>query len=223
MSSASVAIVTGASKGIGRSTALRLANDFSSIVIVARNKAALEETAAMVKESGGAKVLVLVADLSEPSAANTVVSATLEAFGRIDALVNIAGAVAQVDLFEMKDDEWDAGFNLKLHGARRLTIRAWDALKAAGGSVVLMSGNSASAPKAAFAAVATVNAAVVALSKAFADRGLEDNVQVNAVLPGPVMTSRRRTFLEKMGTSAQCDCGNGTKNFPSGGWDLTFR
>jgi NAD(P)-dependent dehydrogenase (short-subunit alcohol dehydrogenase family) len=59
-----------------------------------------------------------------------------------------------------------------------------------------MSGNSATFPKAPYAAVGTINAAIVALAKAFADRGIEDGVQVNSVLPGPVMTGRRQSYLE---------------------------
>jgi NAD(P)-dependent dehydrogenase (short-subunit alcohol dehydrogenase family) len=78
-----------------------------------------------------------------------------------------------------------------------LTIRAWEALKASKGAVVLTSGNSALFPKAPYAAVGTTNAAIVALAKAFADRGLKDGVQVNSVLPGPVMTGRRKSYLEK--------------------------
>ena len=85
---------------------------------------------------------------------------------------------------------------LKLHGARRLTVRAWNALKAAKGAVVFISGNSAQFPKAPYAAVGTIDAAIVAVAKAFADRGLRDGVQVNSVLPGPVMTGRRRSYLE---------------------------
>jgi NAD(P)-dependent dehydrogenase (short-subunit alcohol dehydrogenase family) len=190
-----VAIVTGASQGIGRSTAIRLARDFDSIVLVARNRANLEETASMV-EQAGAKTLTLDVDLSQPDAAQEVVHGALAAFGRIDALLNIAGAVPQIDLFDMTDEQWDAGLALKLHGARRLTVAAWPSLKATSGSVVLMSGNSALFPKAPYAAVGTINAAIVALAKAFSDRGIADGVQVNSVLPGPVMTGRRRSYLE---------------------------
>jgi len=86
---------------------------------------------------------------------------------------------------------------LKLHGARRITIHAWDALKESKGSVVFTSGNSAEAPKSAYAAVATINAAIVAMARAFAERGIKDGVQVNSVLPGPVLTNRRRTYMEK--------------------------
>jgi|SRR6516164_3772355 len=92
--SKSVAIVTGASQGIGQATAIRLARDFSALVLVARNRANLEETAAGVK-AAGAEVLVIDADLGEAAAAQRVVDQTVSTFGRIDALLNIAGAVPQ--------------------------------------------------------------------------------------------------------------------------------
>jgi 3-oxoacyl-[acyl-carrier protein] reductase len=91
----SVAVVTGASQGIGRSTAVRLARDFGSIVLVARNRTKLEETAAAVS-AAGATPLVVDFDLSERSSAKDVVKRALSTFGRIDALVNIAGAVPQI-------------------------------------------------------------------------------------------------------------------------------
>jgi 3-oxoacyl-[acyl-carrier protein] reductase len=191
----SVALITGASQGIGQATAVRLARDFSALALVARNRANLEKTAGLVRDAG-AEALVIDADLAKAASAQWVVDKTLSTFGRIDALLNIAGAVPQIDLFEMNDAQWDAGLALKLHGARRLTVAAWPALKQARGSVVLVSGNSAIFPKAPYAAVGTINAAIVALAKAFADRGIEDGVQVNSVLPGPVMTGRRESYLE---------------------------
>ena len=135
----SVAIVTGASQGIGQATALRLARDFSVIVLVAMDKDNLEKAAAEVR-SLGAETMVLALDLRQPQSAKAIVEGTLERFDRIDALLNIAGAVPQIDLFQMTDAQWDDGMALKLNGARRLTIEAWDALKASSGSVVLMSG-----------------------------------------------------------------------------------
>lgn len=191
----SAAIVTGASQGIGKATAIRLARDFSSLVLVARGRTNLEHTADAVR-AAGAEALVIDADLAQPDAGRAVVDQSVAAFGRIDALLNIAGAVPQVDLFEMTDAQWEGGLALKLHGARRLTIAAWPALKEAKGSVVLVSGNSALFPKSSYAAVGTINAAIVAMAKAFSDRGISDGVQVNSVLPGPVMTGRRRSYLE---------------------------
>jgi 3-oxoacyl-[acyl-carrier protein] reductase len=141
-----VAIITGASQGIGQATSIRLARDFSKLVLVARDRTNLEHTAEAVK-AAGAQALVIAADLSQPEAAQIVVEQTLAAFGRIDALLNIAGAVPQIDVLEMTDAQWEGGLALKLHGARRLTIAAWPALKETKGSVVLMSGNSALFPK----------------------------------------------------------------------------
>lgn len=209
-----VAIVTGASQGIGRATGVRLARDFDSIVLVARNRANLEETAAAVREQG-AKTLVLDVDLARPEAAQRVVDETLKNFGRIDALLNIAGAVPQTDLFDMTDEQWNDGFALKLHGARRLTLAAWPSLRQSSGSVVLMSGNSALFPKAPYAAVGTINAAIVALAKAFSDRGIADGVQVNSVLPGPVMTGRRRSYLEHWAPLHGMTVGEATARFPA--------
>jgi len=211
--SKSVAIVTGASQGIGSSTALRLARDFGAVVLVARSRDKLEQTAAAVREAG-AEALVIDLDLSERSSAKQVVEQTLAAFGRIDALLNIAGAVPQIDLFEMTDEQWDAGMALKLHGARRLTVEAWPALKASKGSVVLISGNSAVFPKAPYSAVGTINAAIIALAKAFSDRGIADGVQVNSVLPGAVMTGRRRSYLEHWAPLHHMTVEEATEKFP---------
>lgn len=100
----------------------------------------------------------------------------------------------------MTDEEWNDGLSLKFHGARWLTLQAWHALKATRGAVVLTSGASALAP----------NAAVSALAKAFSERGIEDGVQVNSLLPGPVMTDRRRSMLvgygEARGMSLEVAC-----------------
>ena len=209
----SVAIVTGASQGIGRSTAIRLARDFSAVVLAARNAKALEEVADAVKNAG-AEPVPLAVDLSRVEASEILVKSALERFGRIDALLNIAGAVPQIDLFEMTDEQWNAGMELKLHGSRRLTIRAWEALKQSRGSVVFMSGSASLDPKPAFAAVAATNAAITALAKAFAEQGIKDGVQVNSIVPGAVMTGRRRSFLEKWAPAHTMSVEEAMKRFP---------
>jgi 3-oxoacyl-[acyl-carrier protein] reductase len=173
----------------------------------------LQKTATAVN-SVGAESLVYALDLREPASADAVIQGTLERFGRIDALLNIAGAVPQIDLFEMTDAQWEDGLALKLHGARRLTIRAWDALKASQGAVVLISGSAALDPKPGFAAVATINAAIIALAKAFAEQGIKDGVQVNSVVPGPVMTGRRRSFLDRWAPAHGMSVEEAIKRFP---------
>lgn len=209
-----IAIITGASQGIGRATALRLAKDFSGLVLSARNGEALHEVAALVKQAG-AEALPLPLDLREPAAAEVLVDQALTKFGRIDAVVNISGAVPQVDLLEMTDAQWDDGLAMKLHGARRITVHAWNALKESKGSVVFMSGNSAQAPKSAYAAVATINAAIVAMARAFAERGVKDGVQVNSILPGAVLTNRRKTYMERYAPAHNMTFDEAMQKFPA--------
>jgi 3-oxoacyl-[acyl-carrier protein] reductase len=209
----SVAVVTGASQGIGRAAALRLARDFAAVVLVARDKENLE-TAASEVISVGAKAMVFAIDLRLPQSAETVIKGTLARFGRIDALLNIAGAVPQMDLFQITDAQWDDGMALKFHGTRRLTIQAWDALMASNGSVVLMSGSAALDPKPGNAAVAAINAAINALAKAFAEQGIKDGVQVNSVSPGAVMTGRRQAFFEKWAPAHNLTVEEALKEFP---------
>ena len=209
----SVAVVTGASQGIGRATALRLARNFSAVVLAARNQDELQKTSAAVN-TAGAESLIYALDLREPRAPGLLIKATLERFGRIDALVNIAGAVPQIDLFEMTDAQWEDGMALKFHGARRLTLLAWDALKASGGSVVFISGSAALDPKPGFAAVAAINAAIIALAKAFAEQGIKDGVQVNSVVPGAVMTGRRQSFFQKWAPAHNLTVEEAIKKFP---------
>jgi 3-oxoacyl-[acyl-carrier protein] reductase len=128
-------------------------------VLVARDRGGLEDVANAIQFEGR-DALVQALDLREPQSAQVIVDATLARYGRIDALLNIAGAVPQTNVFEMTDAQWDDGMALKFHGARRLTMRVWDALKAARGSVVLMSGNAALDPTPGNAAVAAINAAI---------------------------------------------------------------
>jgi 3-oxoacyl-[acyl-carrier protein] reductase len=194
MQSKSVAIVTGASQGIGRATAIRLARDFGAVVLTARNDDELQKTAACAK-SEGAEALTYALDLREPRSVEILVQGTLDHFGGIDALVNIAGAVPQIDLFEMTDAQWEDGM-------------------ASRGAVVLISGSAALDPKPAFAAVAAINAAIIALAKAFAEQGIQDGVQVNSVVPGPVMTGRRRSFMDKWAPAHGMSVEQATEQFP---------
>lgn len=206
-------MVTGAGQGTGRATALHLARDFSVIVLVARNKEKLEKSAAEIR-SLGAEPMICALDLRDPQSAEIMVKSVLNRFGRIDALVNIAGAVPQIDLFKMTDEQWDDGMALKLYGARRPTIQAWDALKSSRGSVVLMSGSGAFAPKPGSAAVATINAAINALAKAFTEQGIKDGVQVNSVAPGAVMTERRQAFFENWAPAHSLTVEKAIQKFP---------
>lgn len=222
-----IAIITGASQGIGRATSLRLANNFTHLVLVARNEAALQETASQIKtQNPSVQTLPIAIDLSERASAEKIIKTTVETFqtDHIDAVINVAGAVSQRPLLSLTEEEWDAGFGLKLHGARRLTVAAWPYLRATttttasdgegGGSVIFTSGTAAQNPKQAMAAVATVNAAIVALARAFADLGVAHGVQVNSILPGPVMTDRRNSYLRYWSADQGLSLEEATRIFP---------
>jgi NAD(P)-dependent dehydrogenase (short-subunit alcohol dehydrogenase family) len=119
------AIVTGASRGIGRAIALHLAADGANVVLCARGSAKLAEAAAAI----GASAAFLARDLREPSAPAELVRFALETFGRIDVVVNNAGATKRGEFLELTDEDWSDGYALKLHGAVRLARAAWPHLR----------------------------------------------------------------------------------------------
>lgn len=181
-----VAIVTGASRGIGRAIAQELAKEQMQLVLVARSKNLLEELAASIAE----KCLVQVADLRLKEAAAQVVQAAVQHFGRIDVLVNNAGATKRGDFLELSDADWEDGFALKFFGAMRLCRTAWPHLVTSRGSIVNIAGVGGRTGSADFTIGGSVNSALLNLTKALAHRGQTDGVRVNTVNPGAIATER---------------------------------
>lgn len=186
-----VAIVTGASQGIGAAIARRLARDGAHVVLSARNEEKLDAVVASIAAAGGSAEFVAL-DLRLPDSARTLARAA----GRVDILVNNAGATRRGEFTELTDAEWEDGFALKFFGAMRLTRAAWPALKASGGSVIFVAGAGGRTPGRQFTIGGSVNAALLSLTKALAELGIADGVQVNAVNPGPVRTERWRKRIE---------------------------
>src|SRR6266849_2114113 len=113
--SGKVAIVTGASRGIGRAIAEVLAEEGMNLTLVARSRDQLDELASAIKVPS----LVQAVDLREPEAPARVVAATVERFGALDMLVNNAGATKRGDFLEPSDADWEDGYRLKFFGAMR--------------------------------------------------------------------------------------------------------
>ena len=189
-----VAIVTGASKGIGRAIAETLASEGMRLVVAARSGALLETLAAGRED----RCLVQAVDLSRPDASSAVVDATVARFGRIDLLVNNAGATPRGDFLTLTDAEWEAGFALKFHGAMRLSRAAWPHLRVFAGSIVNIAGIGGRTGSAEFTIGGAVNAALLNLTKALADRGVSDGVRVNAINPGGIVTDRLQMRLRAL-------------------------
>ena len=184
--SGKVAIVTGASRGIGRAIVQTLAAEGMKIAAAARTQDQLDGLARSIKTD----CLVQAVDLRRPQAAAAVVAATVAKFGAIDLLVNNAGATKRSDFFALTDADWDDGFALKFFGAMRLSRAAWTHLKASKGSIVNIIGIGGRTGSAEFAIGGSVNAALRLLTKALADRGVKDGVRVNAINPGSIKTER---------------------------------
>ena len=196
--SGKVALVTGASRGIGQGIALSLADEGCDLLITGRDEAALQAVAATIKAKGR-KAAISVLDLRKKGAEKSLVEAVRREFGRLDILVNNAGATQRGDFFKLTDAEWADGFALKFFAHVRLTREAWPLLKAQHGSLVTIAGIGGKEPEAPFTIGSSVNAACVAFTKAMADIGKTDGVQVNSINPGRVETDRLwRRFRETM-------------------------
>jgi NAD(P)-dependent dehydrogenase (short-subunit alcohol dehydrogenase family) len=189
------AIVTGASRGIGRAIAIRLADEGARVVLCARDRNLMEHAVQQI-ERGDGRAAALAVDLREMDAAKRTVDFTLNAFEQIDIVVNNAGATKRGDFLELTDEDWADGFALKFFGAMRLTRAAWPHLKTQAGSVLNISGVGGRMPGPLFAIGGSVNAALLSFTKAMADIGIRDGVQVNAVNPGSIRTERYRRMLE---------------------------
>ncbi|HEX6143111.1 MAG TPA: SDR family oxidoreductase [Geminicoccaceae bacterium] len=184
------AIVTGASRGIGRAIALELAREGMAVGLTARDQAALDATAAAIRDLGAPDPVVVPADLMQPDAAERIVKTAVDALGGLDLLVNNAGATKRGDFMELDEADHMDGFALKYHGARRMCRHAWPHLKARGGRIVNIVGAGARTPSAEFTVGGPVNSALLNFTKALADLGLRDGVRVNAINPGPIETDR---------------------------------
>jgi NAD(P)-dependent dehydrogenase (short-subunit alcohol dehydrogenase family) len=190
-----VAIVTGGSRGIGRAIALRLAQERAHVVVAARDQAAL---AAVVDEifRAGSTAELFAADLRDPETPPALVQAAVRAYGGIDIVVNNAGATRRGDFLELSEADWKDGFELKLFGAVRLTRAAWPYLKQRKGSVLNIIGVGGRTPGPDFTIGGSVNGACLSFTKALADIGIRDGVQVNAINPGYVRTDRLQHWLK---------------------------
>jgi 3-oxoacyl-[acyl-carrier protein] reductase len=177
-----VAVVTGASAGIGRVTAAMLAAEGCHVVAVARRAAYLESLDDQIESAGGSRPVTVVVDLTDRDAAGRVAAEVRETFGRVDVLANIAGGSELVPTLD--DDYWLSQFELNFHSKRRLTESLLPMLQASGrGRVVNFVG--ILEPLRISPALAAVAACIV-WSKALSRTVAADGVTVNCIAPGRI-------------------------------------
>ncbi|WP_439590969.1 SDR family NAD(P)-dependent oxidoreductase [Microbacterium sp.] len=187
-----VAVVTGASAGIGRSTASALAAEGAHVVMVARRADELTAAAEEIERTHGRLPLVVVADLVEVDAATHIAAAVRAHHGRLDVLVNVAGAAEQPGTV-LTEEIWQRQFELNFHAKRRLTEAVLPLLEASGrGRVVNFVG--LLEPTVVSAAQAAV-AACILWSKALARTVAAHGTTVNCIAPGRVDSEQVRRSL----------------------------
>jgi len=193
------AIVTGASRGIGKAIALRLAGEGAQVVLCARDRGLLDQAVKEIESAGG-RASALSLDMRELNAAKRAVDFAIETYAQLDIIVNNAGATKRGEFLQLTDEDWTDGFALKFFGAMRLTREAWPHLKKQAGCVLNISGVGGRMPGPQFTIGGSVNAALLSFTKAMADVGIRDGVQVNAVNPGSIRTDRFRRMLGTLAT-----------------------
>jgi 3-oxoacyl-[acyl-carrier protein] reductase len=179
-------VVTGASGGIGRATAVALAGEGASVLLIGRRAEVLDEVARACSQAGG-RGEPLALDVTDVDAGTQVLESCLERFGRIDALVNGAGTSAVRPMEELTDEEWQAQWELHVMGPMRLMRAAAPAMAERGwGRIVNVCSSSGKRPSSTNMAYSVTKAAELSLSRAFADLFAERGVLVNSVSPGPI-------------------------------------
>jgi 3-oxoacyl-[acyl-carrier protein] reductase len=193
-----VALVTGANRGIGAAVAAELAREGMHLCLVARDSTKLREVADTLVRTANVSVHTFSADLRDQAAPAQAIAEAVGHFGRLDLLVNNAGATKRADFFTLTEEDWQDGFALKFHGYVRMTRAAWPHLRSTKGSIVNIVGIGSRAGSAEFTIGGSVNVALLNFTKAMADIGVQQGVRVNAINPGLIATDRFTRNVERV-------------------------
>jgi len=193
-----VVIVSGASRGIGRAIAIEFGQHGYTCVLAARDGDALARVAEEIHALGGPQPLYIAGDLREAAQPARVVEQTVERFGRLDALVNNAGATRRGDFLALTDEDVIDGFALKFHATVRFCRAAWSHLEHSRGAIVTIAGIGANTPTAEFTIGGPVNSALINFSKALADHARGTGLRINTVNPGAIATERLTVRIEAL-------------------------
>ncbi len=191
------ALVTGASKGIGKAIAQRLAADGADVALVARDADALAAAAAEIASRHGVRAIAIAADLATEDGCLAAADKAVAVFGGLDILVNCAGDTKAGAFPVQPDADWTGGFELKFFGAVRLTRALWGPLKARKGTVINIGGAAAYTPSPGFMVGGAVNAALAHFTKSLSKQGLVDDVNVNIIHPGATVTERMDALVRQ--------------------------
>lgn len=193
-----IAVITGASRGIGRSIALALAARGATIVAVDMDQASTEAVVAELQAAGG-KALAVVGNVTVTADVERMIAAATEAFGRVDILVNNAGITRDGLLMRMKDEDWDAVLNVNLKGAFLCTRAAFKVMsKQRYGRIINIASVVGQMGNAGQANYCASKAGLIGLTKSNAREMAKRNITVNAVAPGFIATAMTDALSDKV-------------------------
>ena len=198
-----VAIVTGASRGIGRACAAELLAEGAHVVVASKDPKRNAEACRALSGKGRGRVLGIPVDIESDDSIRLMVERTLGELGRLDILINNAALVSPGDLFTLSDADWGRSFDKKLNGFARcmryaippMRTRQW-------GRIVNITGNAAREPQPRAVATGMNNAAILNLTKAMANELAKDGILLNAVSPAGTLTERVEERIRKEAADA---------------------
>jgi len=194
-----VAVVTGASRGIGRAIAIKLAREGADVVINYAGRADAAHDVAEVVRKQGREALVIQADVADAKQVDEMFKATLDKFSRVDILVNNAGIARDGLLLRMKEEDWDAVLDVDLKGAFNCTkAAARSMLKARKGRIINIASVIGLTGNAGQANYSAAKAGLIGFTKSVAKELAARNITVNAVAPGFISTEMTRGLEEKV-------------------------
>ena len=186
-----VALVAGASQGMGRAAALGFAREGAKVGICARGEAALNEAAALIRRETGAEVLAMVADMNKAEDIRAFVNKTAEQLGRLDVIVNNAGGPPPGEFMKFTDEDWQNAFRLSFMSTMRMTREAVPHMrKVGGGRVINITSYSVKEPITGLVLSNAIRSAVIGLAKTLSRELARDNILINNVCPGRIDTER---------------------------------
>ena len=225
------AIVTGASSGIGRQTSILLASEGYHLALVARDQNKLDQTVDMARQATSYDVgfEVMSMDLSDPKTGPLIATKTLDRFGRIDAVANVAGYAPMMPIEQVTPDEWANVVDTNLSCIVHLTRSVWPILSQQNGGIIVNVSSMASIdPFPGLSIYATAKAAVNMFTRCTAEEGRDVGIQAVAIAPGAVETPMLRSLFDETviptnktlsaKTVAQTivDCITGSRSFEPG-------
>ncbi len=197
-----VALVTGASKGIGKAVALALAAEGARVAVVARDGALLDKVAADCRDRSRREAIALTADLSRLEEIERAAREVKERLGRVDILVNNAGAIRGGAFLSIPDAQWTDDWSLKLMGYIRMARAVFPLMQAQGGGRICnVVGAAARNPTAGYLTGGAANAALINFTKGLADLGAPSHILVTAVSPAATRTERWDSLMAQQAVS----------------------